>query len=470
MKIKSQFILLSLMIISIPLFVTIFVVLHTYIHSPNRYLMHKASATATYERSLLPEDQAKNLENTLMLLAKDVEAIAYRTSDKIIIYSSMDEIKSGTYYEPEELWDFIVNNTDRYYFQFSNKKKIDSNLILITRIDRKLTNTEKRTKMYLTILLLIIILTIASLCIIIFIFRTLIKSLDKVESTSVRLAEGKLDEKIVSSNSCTDNNEIMMILKSLEKMRCELLEVQNRKNRFIMGISHDLRTPVAVIKGYSEAIKDGVITGKEEIVNTIELMQTKATLLEDMIDTLLSFMKLNDYEIKQKLEEASITDLIKDFAKYTEITGTIFKRKITTKIDLPKNICVPLNKQLVQRSFENIFNNAVRYTKNDGIIEIESYIQESQDAENNDSDKDNSEEKKGEIILKIQDNGSGIEKKDLPNIFDMFYRGTNSRREEGMGIGLSVVKNIIDTHGWKISVDSKKNKGTCFTIEIPYLQ
>ena len=72
------------------------------------------------------------------------------------------------------------------------------------------------------------------------------------------------------------------------------------------------------------------------------------------------------------------------------------------------------------------------------------------------------------LIYKISDTGIGIEEKDLNNIFNMFYRGTNSRREEGMGIGLSVVQNIIETHGWKIKVDSQKGQGSTFTITIPY--
>lgn len=454
MKIKSQFILLSSMIISIPLLVSVFIILHTYMHSPNRYLMRNAVSKGTYERSLLPEPQAKALERTLSLLTQDVEAIAYRTTDKIIIYSSMKEIQSGSYYESQELWDFIEKNTDRYYFQFPNKKKTDTDILLITRIDRKLLNTERRTRLYLKILLLIIILTIASLSVIIFIFKTLIKSLGKVESCSIRLAEGKLDEKIVNTYSPAESNEITMILKSLEKMRCELLEVQSRKNRFIMGISHDLRTPVAVIKGYCEAIQDGVITDGEETMQSLTLIHSKASQLEDMIDTLINFMKLNNTEIKEQLESENVTSLIKEFSKYAEVTGTIFKRKIITNIELSKDIFVPLNNQLINRSFENIFNNAVRYTKSGGTITITSFIDS------------NSETKS--IILKIADDGIGIDKKDLPNIFDMFYRGTNSRREEGMGIGLSVVKNIMDTHGWKISVESKKNKGTCFTIEIPY--
>ena len=117
-----------------------------------------------------------------------------------------------------------------------------------------------------------------------------------------------------------------------------------------------------------------------------------------------------------------------------------------------RNINVPFDSLLARRVFENLFNNALRYTNDGDTITLTSYI-----------DVDESS-----VIYKISDTGIGIDEKDLKNIFNMFYRGTNSRREEGMGIGLSVVQNIIETHRWKISVDSKKDIGTTFTIKIPF--
>ena len=287
-----------------------------------------------------------------------------------------------------------------------------------------------------------------------YISNSIFQGLKKIQAYSSRMAEGKIEEQIIDTNSCEKQNEFVCILHSLELMRCELLEIQERKNRFIMGISHDLRTPVAVIKGYSEAIQDDVISDKEEIKKTIELIDQKATQLEGMIDTLINFMKLNNTEMKENLVSNSITKLIKDFAKYAEVTGTIFKRKVKVDIQLDKDVETPLNTQLVQRSFENLFSNAVRYTRENDLIEIIAHFKNTT--------------RKNQIIFQIKDSGYGIDKKDLDYIFDLFYRGTNSRQEEGMGIGLAVVKSIMDTHGWDISVDSQKDVGTCFTIKIPY--
>ena len=234
-------------------------------------------------------------------------------------------------------------------------------------------------------------------------------------------------------------------------MRISLVEAQNQKTKFIMGISHDLRTPVAVIKGYTEAITDGVISG-DEIKNATDLITTKAKQLETMIDTLISFTRLNSTEIRQAMKTQSITSFISEITREEATIGNVFKRNIVVKVDFEKEVLVPFDKQLVTRVFENLFNNALRYTRDNDTITLEAYI---------DNEKRN-------VIYKIEDTGIGIEEKDLNNIFELFYRGTNSRLEEGMGIGLSVVKNIIETHQWKIKVESRKDQGTCFTIEIPF--
>lgn len=219
-----------------------------------------------------------------------------------------------------------------------------------------------------------------------------------------------------------------------------------------MGISHDLRTPIAIIKGYTEALSDGVIKTKVEREKALELIRNKISHLENMINTLISFVKLENTDIRKTLVPKSITQLIKNFSKDAEATMSVFNRCVSCNINLDKDYYVPLDEQLVNRVFENLLSNALRYTSDDDEIKICAY------------------EENGEIIIKFCDTGVGIAESDLANIFDLFYRASNSRREEGMGIGLSVVKNIIETHGWRIEVESEKGKGSCFTIFIPLNQ
>lgn len=453
MKIKKQFAILTTLIISIPILCSAFILIHTYMHSPNRYLMQGSENFSESDFSLLSDKEKSKLESSLKMLPQEVEALLCRVSDRKILYSTIPEIKTGSYIPREEIWHFISETNDEYFYQFSRKSYSSEQTVLLTRLAIQNINTEQKTRYFLRILLIIILMTIFCLINIFFISKAIFEGLGKIEHSSSQMAEGKLNKSISSQTKPSRTNEFTSIMNSLEKMRIELLESQASKNRFITGISHDLRTPVAVIKGYSEAIKDDVISDSKEIKKTMELIDQKTSQLEGMIDTLLNFIKLNNTEIKEKLVRNSITKLINDFSKYAEITGKVFKRNVSSNISITKDIKVPLNAQLVYRSFENLFSNAIRYTKDGDKIELIAY-----------EDPDD----KHSLIFKIKDSGYGIDKKDLDYIFDLFYRGTNSRQEEGMGVGLAVVKNIMYTHGWKIFVESEKDKGTCFTIVIPH--
>ena len=448
MTIKKQFVLLSSIIIAIPLICSLFVITFSYQHSSIRYLLK-----GYQELDIInSEADAELIKNTIKQLPADMQLVVCSPKEKQLLFSSIPEIKIVNNWSIDILWQLIKDTSDKYFYQFSTPPLQHEKLLIVTRIPRMNYNPVKNHDFFTLIFLILFISTIISLICIILISKTIFHSIIKIENKTQQLANGNL-ETPVEPETPEKGNEITSILTSLEKMRSELIEAQERKNRLMMGISHDLRTPVAVIKGYSEAITDEVITDKDEIKTTVSLINTKVTQLGEMIDTLINFMKLNNTETKEALVPNSITNLITDFGKYAEMTGALFKRRVILDINFPKNIIIPFNNQLVHRALENIFSNAIRYTKENDTITIASYL-----------DEKNSEES---LILKISDTGIGIAKKDLNSIFDMFFRGTNSRLEEGLGIGLSVVKTIIDNHGWTISVDSKKNAGSCFTIVIP---
>ena len=145
----------------------------------------------------------------------------------------------------------------------------------------------------------------------------------------------------------------------------------------------------------------------------------------------------------------SITNFFIEYMKEAKIYGNLFHRTVTTEQLVNENIEVPFNEQLIHRALENLFSNATRYTKENDSIHLKFYKKETK------------------LIFEMIDTGCGMDEEDLNNIFDLFYRGTNSRLEKGMGIGLSVVKNIITTHGWNIEVESKKDFGSKFRIVIP---
>ncbi len=450
MKLKNQFNLLAIFITAIPLACLLFVCINMYLHSQKNILLTGYQEVRDLDSSNMTKEDYNLFLKNVRLLPKDVETALIDNNTGLVIISSIKEMPTNSYASQFELWLIMEGTSNKYFYQFTSLNTFTLNSMMITRVPRK-KSAASRNQLYLPILYSILTL-IVIICIIIIIIlaRTINNSIKKIEDTTQELADGNLGNKIPTVTK--KPNEITSILESLEKMRISLVEAQNQKTKFIMGISHDLRTPVAVIKGYTEAISDGVISESDEVKNATELITTKAKQLETMIDTLINFTKLNSTEIRQTMKSQSITEFITEITREEQTIGNVFNRNILLKVDFTKNIQVPFDRQLVTRVFENLFNNALRYTKDNDTITLESYINEE---EHN-------------VIYKIHDTGIGIEEKDLKNIFELFYRGTDSRREEGMGIGLSVVKNIIETHRWDICVDSKKDEGTCFTISIPF--
>lgn len=448
MTIKKQFSILASFIVAIPLFCSIFISFHHYVTSSSRYLMDGSKQIINFNKKAFSKKDIEELVDTLRLLPSDIEACVI-TEDSEIIFSTIPNLHTNGTFNKDDLWIFVNSTSEKYFYQFTNMNLTSKRVVLITRILRNKQSPLPQKNILFSTQILLIIAVIICIFFIILMSRTIFKSIVLIEKTTQQIADGNLTTDVTQNISRFNKNEITSTLTSIDKMRIALLEEQNRKTKFIMGISHDLRTPVSIIKGYLEAISDGIITDPEELNNTLTLIRSKTTQLESMIDTLINFMKLNNKEIRENLIPSSITKIINSFAKDSIITANAFNRTIVTNINIDTDIIIPLNEQLFLRSLENLFSNALRYTKDNDTIEINSFIRE-----NN-------------LILEIKDTGVGIEEKDLNYIFDMFYRGTNSRHEEGMGIGLSVVKNIIDTHGWNIDVSSKRGSGSCFTITIP---
>ena len=450
MKLKKQLNLLAVFITAIPLACLLFVCINLYLRSPRHMLLSGYEEIQKLDSTNMTKADYDLFIRNVKLLPKNVEIALIDNITGLVITSTIKEIPTNSYVSQFELWLIMEGNSNKYFYQFTSLNTYTLNSMMITRIPRKKSAAVKN-QLYMPILYTVLtFIVIICIIIITFLSRTINRSIKIIEETTQSLADGNLGKSIQKDTK--KSNEITSILESLEKMRISLAEAQNQKTKFIMGISHDLRTPVAVIKGYIEAISDGVISDKKEVHNAMELISTKTQQLETMIDTLISFTKMNSTEIRQAMKTQSITDFINEITKEEQTIGNVFNRNIITKINFERDIMIPFDRQLITRVFENLFNNALRYTEDNDTIILESYI-------NNDLNK---------VIYKISDTGIGIEEEDLKNIFEMFYRGTNSRLEEGMGIGLSVVKNIIETHRWKIDVASKKDEGTCFTITIPY--
>lgn len=449
MKIKTQFRLFIACIIAAPLIFAAALITREQFRAPERMLMNgirQGSSKPISKRDL------KTLKDAIRNYPPEVEMLVIADHSELLV-STIEEFKGKRTIDTPSLFFFIRQTSDRYFYQIDSPHLVDSSaeIIIITRMER---DRERRRKpphhnLLGTLAVFAALFELTCIFFIIYVSMTISRSITMLEKNTERIAAGELDKPLEKPRDLRTTNEITNLADNLEKMRVALKEETERRTRFIMGISHDLRTPVAVIKGYTEAMNDGMMTEAEEQKKALEIIGGKTSQLETMINTLINFVKLDSTSWREKLKKQPIRPDLETFAKSCKNTGDVFKRDVVTEVSVSEETEVSFDSQLFQRALENIFSNAIRYTKDGDRITF------------------CAKETENEISITIADTGIGINEGEVAHIFDLFYRATNSRREEGMGIGLSVVKNIIDTHGWNISVDSKKGEGTAFTIVIP---
>ncbi len=453
MKIQNQFVIFVAGIILVPICVLAFSCLSWYMNAPERMMIPGYDEMNLFVQASVSEKNWEMMKSRLEHNPEYVQVAILSTSYRVL-YSSIPQIPEQVLLSPLDVMQFMRFTGDHYMYQLeSSPEHISDGLFVIMRTPRGRMQKINifRSTAFLIIMFFLAIIIIASVTAAI-IAKGITKSVTEIEEATTRLAEGNLDDEIVVKGS----NEISSLSHSLNAMRLALKDQNLRQSRFIMGISHDLRTPVALIKGYTESIADGFADDPEMLEKSVGIIIQKADQLQELIDDLINFVKLGTEDWRKTITEHNITPFLQEYGKRITADGNLLKKDVSVAIELPETLNVKYDENLFLRVLENLTGNAMRYTQKQGRILFSAAIRKSSD----DGD---------ELQVVIADNGCGIAKDDIAYVFDPFFRGTGSRREEGKGLGLSVVKNIVDSHNWKISVSSDLNLDmhTIFTIRIP---
>ena len=454
MKIKSQFSLLLAGIIIIPLALIFIMFFQNYTNSPKRLIIpgyDELVGSSNYNFQV----DAESWQIVQKKLSRRPEGLEYLIFDKNynLVLSNFSDFASqlnseNNQYSSEEIFDFIYSSGKNYFYQIDTAHiDEEKSLVVVTRLPRFSPRIKYRLRNPIFIIAIILVsLVIFSSIVIFLITRSITKSVTLLDDCTKRIASGELDLEV----EATGSNEIVSLTHSLNKMRLSLQDEKIRRSRFIMGISHDLRTPIALIKGYAEAISDGMVDDVAMREKSVEIIINKADQLNERIDELIDFVKLDTSEWRQSLQSKKIKSILEDFCKRVSMDAQLLNKNFSYDIQLSDTISVSLDEKLFLRALENLTNNAFRYTTKGGNILLSA----------------NFDEKQNSVFISIKDDGQGISQKDLPFIFDPLYRGTNSRREDGKGLGLSIVKTVVNSHGWNLKVLSQEGKGCEFILQL----
>ena len=222
------------------------------------------------------------------------------------------------------------------------------------------------------------------------------------------------------------------------------------RNEFLGNVAHELRTPIFAIQLSLETLKDGAINDQDVNTQFLEKAFRQSNRLKELVDDLINISRL---EAGMKLSKRyfSINNLIRE--TINELSGIVSNKNITLILDneISDNIQVFADSERIKQVLINLIDNSVKYTLEKGSITIKT----------KGSDKS--------VLITVEDTGLGIPKEDLPRIFERFYRvdKTRSRDMGGSGLGLSIVKHILELHNSQIKVESETDKGTKFEFNLP---
>ncbi len=251
-------------------------------------------------------------------------------------------------------------------------------------------------------------------------------------------------------------DEIDQLEHSFEQMEHRLLEQMDQlkqqdglRRELVANVSHDLRTPMAILHGYLEtlSLKVDTITPEQQ-VHYINQALRSSDRLTVLISQLFELAKLEAQEAKPDKDECDLTDLVHDAVQKFQIKAS--EKNIALTLRAKNNtLFAYVDIGLIARVIDNVLDNAIKFTPELGRIDV--YLSEEKEA----------------ITLQIKNSGKGISTHDLPNVFDRFYQGNNGRQYQSSGLGLAISKRIMELHSGELLAVSTLNKETVFTLKLP---
>lgn len=282
-------------------------------------------------------------------------------------------------------------------------------------------------------------------------FQTITEVRDTKETVmregTIALADEKM-VRVTATPLLKDNNKNLGILLILEDIT-QIRKLENMRRDFVSNVTHELKTPLTSIRGFVDTLKAGAIKEEQVAARFIDIIDIESERLSSLINDILLLSEIESKE-EQVVAPCNMDTVITDVIELLQ-SKIAHKNVVIVYNPKPDMDYYPANANRMKQLLINLLDNAVKYTEV-GTITIQC------------------EKKKNKLILCVEDTGIGMEEEHLGRIFERFYRVDKGRARKtgGTGLGLSIVKHIVERYNGKIKVESKLNKGTKFTIELPY--
>lgn len=378
------------------------------------------------------------------------------TEDSNIIYST-DSLSRGCLNNSKEInnykLEFMLSGKKSIVYRIVNPKFENKTLIYGVKIDdneyafistslEPIGSTVSALKSQL-IFIIIIILAIAF--IIAFVISKLIsRPIEKITKTCKEMSKGNYN---VSFDTGTEIEEINELEKTLNSAAIELSKTEELRRELLANVSHDLKTPLTLIKANAEMVKDLTYKTKEKRDKNLDTIIEEVDRLNLLVEDILNLSKIQSKADELDIEKFNLNEMIKTIIKRFDVLCEKDGYEINYN---GFDINIKADKKKMEQVVYNLINNAINYTGDDKKIYINM-------VDNNKT-----------VKVEIKDTGKGINKEDIKYIWDKYYKVDKKykRVTHGTGLGLSIVKNILLEHGFNYGVTTQKGSGTCFYFEI----
>lgn len=284
--------------------------------------------------------------------------------------------------------------------------------------------------------------------------RRIVYPIEKLKKAMKEVADGNLNTKV----EVDVMNDVGLLLSSFNIMVAKLRESEREKKEYeenrkllVANISHDLKTPITSIEGYIEALLDKTITEESKREQYLEVIYKNTVYLNQLIDDLFLFAKLDMQKLEFNFENISINAFMRDIADEYEFEFSEKGLKFEYNDNTSSHKTVSIDRKRMSQSIRNLITNSIKYSHDDGLKVVMTLYSE--------DDK---------IYIDIKDNGIGISEENLEKVFDRFYKIDNARTKNlsSTGLGLAIAKELIEAMDGNITIKSDLGKGTTFTISL----
>lgn len=294
-----------------------------------------------------------------------------------------------------------------------------------------------------------IIVTLSLICILcIFLFVMQRKQLRRMLDVLVAAKNGENKKIFIKDNGVVSkiSFEINELIYSHNQELSRQKRLEQANKELLTSLSHDVRTPLTSLLGYLDALESDIVDDGEK-EEYIKIARKKAYDLKRLIDTLFDWFKIDSKELKLIMQDTDICELTKEIV--IDWLPTLEQKEITPEIEIPdEEWILELDTSAYKRMVSNLIQNAVEHSSCSHL-------------------KVAAKQNNGIISIIVKDNGIGIGKDKLPQVFERLYKGDTSRSRQGSGLGLSIVKELAKIHGGRVTAQSNIGEYTEFTIELP---